>query len=526
VSRLAQEADVIIVGSGPAGVSAAWPLVSAGVRVLMLDASGASLPTRDDHKDVAALRTDPARCKTELGWAGPIADAGVSPKLSTPLARATLAGFHQAAGVTAQNYMALGSHASGGLSRIWGALAARYSEADLAAFPASAADIELAYDRVANRVGISGGRSLDEADMASLAPPVAYFADNHRRRGSPPAFRLVTAPNAVLAEARDDRLGCNACGLCLHGCNRDSIYHSALELPALRRFGNFTHKGGVFVQRLSFGNGGQVVEARIGAELVHFRAPIVILAAGTLATTSLALRRIGLTGVPVRLENNPVGGMAFVVPHLVGRALPSGGFGLGQLFYTLDVGPGVEAAGVFYGADTLPLAPVADRLPFTRPYALRAARALAPALVLATTYLPGRFSNNQITVEDDGAAGRIRITGAQSAEADRLLARSFAELARLARRCGMRAIPGSRQRLIPGADAHPTGTLPMGGTGPARTDGRGELDGAPGVYVADGAALPLLSGRHPTMTIMANADRIGRALADQFAVRPGAVHVV
>lgn len=526
MSRSAGKADVIVIGSGPAGVSAAWPLVRSGVRVLMLDASDAPLPVRADHKDLAALRTDPARWKTELGPTGPIADAGVSPKLSTPLARAALADFTQAAGVTAQGYMALGSHAAGGLSRIWGALAARYSETDLAAFAGSAAEIDLAYARVAERIGVSGGQSLDDADMGSLAPPVAHFAGKHRRLDKPSAFRLVTAPNAVLAEAREDRLGCNACGLCLHGCNRESIYHSALELPALRRFGNFSHKSGVVVQRLSFDEGGQIVEARTGGELVHFRAPVVILAAGTLATTSLALRRIGLTGVSVRLENNPVGGMAFVVPHLVGRALPSGGFGLGQLFYTLDIAPGVEAAGVFYGADALPLAPVADRLPFTRPYALRVARALAPALVLATTYLPGRFSDNRITVDDDGAAGRIRITGGQSSEAERLLSQSFAELARLARRRGMWAIPGSRQRLLPGADAHPTGTLPMDGTGPARTNANGELDGAPGVFVADGAALPLLSARHPTMTVMANADRIGRALARQFALGSGIVHAV
>ena len=526
MSRLAGTADVIVVGSGPAGVSAAWPLVKAGVRVVMLDASSAPLPVRADHDDLAALRTDPARWKTELGLSGSIADSGVSPKLSTPLARATLAGFNQAAGVTAQGYMALGSHASGGLSRIWGALAARYSDADLATFGANAADIETAYERIAERVGISGGQDLDHADIASLTPPVAHFAGNHRRLDTPAAFRLVTAPNAVLAEGREDRLGCNACGLCLHGCNRGSIYHSALELPALRGFGNFSHKSGAVVQRLSFDEGGQIVQARTGSELVHFRAPVVILAAGTLATTSLALRRIGLTGVRVRLESNPVGGMAFIVPRFAGRALPPSGFGLGQLFYTLDIAPGVEAAGVFYGADGLPLAPVADRLPFTRPYALRVARALAPALVLATTYLPGRFSSNQITVEDDGAVGRIHIVGAQSPEAERLLSQSFGELARLARHRGMWAIPGSRQQLMPGADAHPAGTLPMDGTGPARTDARGELNGAPGVFIADGAALPLLSARHPTMTIMANADRIGSALAGQFAARSGIIHAV
>ena len=40
-----------------------------------------------------------------------------------------------------------------------------------------------------------------------------------------------------------------------------------------------------------------------------------------------------------------------------------------------------------------------------------------------------------------------------------------------------------------------------------------ELHGAPGVYVVDGAAFPTLPSKYLTLTIMANADRIGRHLA-------------
>lgn len=511
------DADVIIIGSGPAGVSAAWPLLEAGVRVLMLDASEAGLPY-SAHASLSELRDDPGRWRTELGASGPLADAGVSPKFATPLARATLAGFAEAATLTTDNFMGLGSQASGGLTRIWGALAARYGDADIAALPG---DFRESYDRVAERVGISGGQAIADADPAAFAPPVARLASRHLRRGDQPGFDLVTAPNAVLAEPKGERLGCNMCGLCLHGCARGSIYHSALELPLLRRFPNFAYRAGVTVQRLSAQGGVQAVEARIGHERVRFHAPVVVLAAGTLATTSLALRRIGHVGVPVRIESNPVGGIAFVVPQLIGSDLPDRSFGLGQLFYTLEAAAGVEAAGVFYGADTLPLAPVADRMPFSRPYALRAARALAPALILATAYLPGRFSDNELVVEDDGAGGRIHITGRQSAEAKQRLSQVFSSLAGIARHRGAWAIPGSRQMLMPGADAHPAGTLPMGGKGVAATDANGELRGAKGVFVADGAALPLLSARHPTLTIMANADRVGRALAKRLSVTPG-----
>jgi choline dehydrogenase-like flavoprotein len=52
----------------------------------------------------------------------------------------------------------------------------------------------------------------------------------------------------------------------------------------------------------------------------------------------------------------------------------------------------------------------------------------------------------------------------------------------------------------------------MGGTGANGTNALGELKGLEGLHVVDGAVLPSLPSKHATLTIMANADRIGRAL--------------
>jgi len=129
------DADVIIVGSGPAGVSAAWPLVEAGVRVLMLDASGDTLPAPPTHTTTDDWRAETERWRFELGRHGPPAGEGLSPKFATPLSQATLAGFADAQGLVAENFLAVGSLAAGGLSRIWGALATPYGPDDLARWP-------------------------------------------------------------------------------------------------------------------------------------------------------------------------------------------------------------------------------------------------------------------------------------------------------------------------------------------------------------------------------------------------------
>jgi len=55
--------------------------------------------------------------------------------------------------------------------------------------------------------------------------------------------------------------------------------------------------------------------------------------------------------------------------------------------------------------------------------------------------------------------------------------------------------------------------FPMGALEPHGTSQFGELNAAPGLYIVDGAVLPTIPAKFTTLTIMANADRVGRHLA-------------
>ena len=345
---------------------------------------------------------------------------------------------------------------------------------------------------------------------------VSPVQEIHRRRGrllATGGFTLKPARNAILAEAQDGREACHQCGLCLWGCANRSIYNSAYEIPALARFANFTYAPHARVTSLFDAAGSQGLDVEQHGARLRLTADRVVLAAGTIATTALVLDRIGLTDTPVRLLTNPVGAIAFIVPKLIGQKLPDRSFSLGQLSYTIPIeGTADRAAGVFYGADTLPLGVIADRMPLSRPVALRVARALMPALVLATCYVPGRFSRNHLRVEASGLPSRVVVQGERTAEADSAVLTSARAVARQLRRLGAYAVPGSLTLSQPGSDAHYAGTLPMGGTGPAACDADGTLNGHPGIIIADGAALSALPAKHCTLTIMANADRIARGL--------------
>jgi choline dehydrogenase-like flavoprotein len=510
---MSESPQVIVVGSGPAGTSAAWPLVSAGIRVLMIDASNGRAPPVAESRPLELFRADPARWKDRFGadLACLDADGTLSPKFATPVARSVLAGFAERLRLATRNFVAAGSLGCGGLSKIWGALAEPFEDRDFRDFPVGSTEFRSSYRAVAGRIGLPRGAVRDRAAPASA--PARRLLERYQRQPRTDGFALAPAANAVLDTAEDGRAACSHCGLCLFGCSRGSIYDSAQELPRLGRFQNFTYRPDHFVRGLGADGRDHRLEIETGGQPQSLTAPVVVLAAGTIATSGLALPRLGWIDRPVRLLTNPAAAAAFLLPEFLGRDLPDRSCSLGQLFYRVRSAGGEDAAGVLYGADALPVDLVAARLPVARPFALRLAHALAPALLLASCYVRGALSRNTLSVREENGRRRIAIEGEETDEATRALGAALGRLRRTM--CRLRAVPlpGSESMLRPGADAHYAGTLPMGGSGPTATSAFGELAGCPRLFVADGACLPALPATHPTFTIMANADRIGQEIA-------------
>ncbi|QXJ20376.1 GMC family oxidoreductase [Actinomadura graeca] len=81
-----------------------------------------------------------------------------------------------------------------------------------------------------------------------------------------------------------------------------------------------------------------------------------------------------------------------------------------------------------------------------------------------------------------------------------------------------------RKRII---TVHPLGGAPMGATKDEGVcDAFGEVFGFPGLYIADGAAMPGPVGPNPSLTIAAQADRLATRLLEGVPARGGAGTVV
>jgi choline dehydrogenase-like flavoprotein len=522
-----RETDILIIGSGPAGISAAWPMVRAGLSVTMIDAANGKLPSSPVATSFSAWRQNKQKIYDVLGEDfGGLADNGdYSPKFSTPLGRAILMeSARRAPVINAPNAIIVRAFAPGGQSTIWGAFCTAFDDNDLRGFPISARDLAQDYKATAERIGLAGmkddldgfhGSNLPLLDPLPLSQPARVLLDSYTKSSKREDFKLGYARNAVLTYERGNRGGCVRCGLCLYGCARGSIYNSALELPELSAFPRFTYLQGVEAKKLVSLDGElQAVQVKRAGETFEIKSRKLLLGSGTISTTALLLDYFKRYGEKVRILCNPVAGMAFVVPRFLCEPLPEYGFGLGQLSYRISLDGGEDyATGVVYSADTLPLSLFAERMPLTRPLALAFSAAMVPALLMVTTYLSSDASNVALRLQREADSANIMVESVTMYETREKLHKAGARLRSSFGKLGAYRVPRSLTIAPPGSDAHLAGTVPMGGKDQMSCTAQCELVSKPNVYIIDGSWFPRLPPKHCTFTMMANAHRIGAQLA-------------
>src|SRR5215469_1517935 len=149
--------DVIIVGSGPAAVSAAFPLVESGCSVTMLDAAEHNVPD-PPLADINEFRRGDKAWRHAFGdnFMGLRLGSDRSPKFATRIGQAALASDAEFPPVQAVKFVPIRSFIAGGLSKIWGAFATTFDNEDLREYPFCKCDLTESYRAIAARIGISG----------------------------------------------------------------------------------------------------------------------------------------------------------------------------------------------------------------------------------------------------------------------------------------------------------------------------------------------------------------------------------
>lgn len=528
--------DALIVGSGPSGVHAAYPLVLGGRQVTLLDVGHEDrtyAPLIPKGPFVEIRQTDPQQCRYMLGerFEG-VSFGAVRPGAQlTPPRQYVVRDTQELTPVESSSFFPLESLALGGLAGAWGAGVFPYTERDLEGFPFTAQELERHYHVVAERIGVSGAR--DDllpyyGECPSLLPPLnedwnasLILAAYRRRRATLNAAGLFLGyPRlAALSRAHRGRGPDRYLDMSFWADSDRSVYRPRYSLEELQRHPNFAYHRPVLVSAFREQRGVVTVSGRNLAtgRTERHRARSLVLTAGVFGTTRIVLRSLGRYGQKVPLLANPYTLVPMINLAMLGRVPGPDRHSLAQLCLVLDSPdrrePLVHAHVHTYRS--LLNFRLIQEMPLAYREGMRVAKLLVPALaILAIDHEdrpdPGKYC--RLHRGEAGAPDRLELVYSPPETAVHRQRRQERRLLRLFLRMG--CLPLKPTRPGHAASAHYGGTFPMTREEKDLTvTPEGRLRGTEAVYLADGSVFPYLPAKALTFTMMANANRIGEHLA-------------
>ena len=532
-------ADVIVVGSGPGGVHAAYALVEAGRRVLLLDYG------LEDHRYAPVIprssfpelrRSDPDQHRYFLGdgFEGvPLGSVRVGAQLTPPRLH-VFAESAERVPIESETFQASASLALGGFGAAWAAGVFPFAEEELRDLGLDAAEMQPHYDAVAERIGVCGGRD-DLAPFFAWSPSLM------------PPLEVDSNADAILARYRRSRERFHAAGFFLGPtrlavCTQEhrgrgpesyldmsywadfdrSVYRPQWTLDELRRTSRFTYYGGRFVQSFSeVGDRVRVQALRLedGAQEEH-QAAALVLAAGTIGSAWIVLRSLGRYDQPIPILCNPYAYVPMLNLGTLGRPVRDRRHSLAQLTCMLSV-PGAGGRTVqaqVFSYRSLLTFKLMKESPLAQRENLRIMRLLIPYFTILGIHHEDRPTPAKrllLRRGGESAPDRLRIDYAPAR--DELQAQRSDErtLRRIFRRLG--CAPLRTLRPGHGANIHYAGTFPMDPRGGELScDYAGRLRATRAVHLADGSVFPWLPAKGLTFTLMAHANRVGALLAKRL----------
>jgi choline dehydrogenase-like flavoprotein len=534
-------AEAIVVGSGPSGAQAAKALVEQGVSVVLVDVGNDDPATREaiPERPYSWLRrNDGGQRRYFTGEFDPesLTAIRVGAQL-TPPRRFITRDVDRLLPLRSRTFAPLRSLALGGLGAGWGAGAVTYADAELARLGLPVPEMLACYDEVAADVGISGDPADDAGEELLRCRPVqpalpldtnaaALLAAYRARRSALRAagLRLGRTPLAMLSEPRGDG------ALARHPNALDdmdfysdatrSVYRPRYTVEELRAGPRFRYAGGLLAERFAERDGAVELVCRelASGAAVTVRGRALVLAAGAMGTTRIVLASLNLYGVRVPLLANPYLYLPCVNLPMFGRPAADRRHSLSQLIGLLDGPAGEPLYLSLYSYRSLLLHKLVKEMPLPAGAGLLAARLLLSSLTVVGVNAADRGGPGRWMALARGAGGPDVLEAEY--EPDAAGAAELREAVKRVRRVlrMLRCVPLGAIDPGHGSSIHYAGGLTITGDAadPLGTAPSGRLHRAPRVYVADSANWAYLPAKGPTLTMMANARRVARAVAREL----------
>lgn len=518
-----------VIGSGPAGISAAVALLSRGKQVTLLDGGEAlEQPTQDILRKM--------RLTPKENWA--LNDLSVLKGESRPTVKGLPVKYSYGSDFPFREsgdlikYRGEGveiysSMARGGMSSVWGAAILPYSEKELNGWPVTVSELAPHYQSLFSFLPLSAEKDDLEKFLPLFSTPTqslklskqaeAFLTDLQQSRSSlnKQGIHFGKARLAVHVKNRKTELGCVYCGMCLYGCPYSLIYNSEETLNELIQNPKFTYVPNVVVTR--FEEKGREVEItgyfKEGQKPFSFKAERLFVGAGILPTANLVLNSLGKCDTQLTFKTS----QHFLIPWLRYKKTPRVSkeelSTLSQLFVevfdsTISEYPmhlQVYSYNDMYGPalkDTFKFA--YDSLKSTLD------ENLLGRMLLIQGYLHSDLSGSlSLKLRKENGKNAMQLDAALNPKtkvAVKKLSKLLLKNAKYFK--AMPALP--MIKISPaGGGAHSGGTFPMKlNPTELQTNKLGVLTGLSKVHLIDASVFPTIPASTITLTIMANAHRI------------------
>ncbi len=516
---------VIIVGSGPGGVAAALGCARCGVIPTIVDAgiTPSWTPPKIDENFYDFAEKHPTfelligHDFSGLYNLNPL-NPHISFLLTVPKYAFVRARADELIPVDQERISVVRSLAKGGLANAWGAAAYRYTDRDLEGFPIKASDLDPFYDYLTAEIGINGqeddltpyyGTTEGLQPAVRLGENSRQILENYRRRKDWFNRRGVFVGrmrSAVLTKELDGRSAypyTNVEAFAQVTC----FYNPAFTLDKLIAQKAVVYQPGNFVWQFRQTDAAVELLCRDinTGELRSFLARHVILAAGAVSSARIVLASFCDFQTVLPLCDNPAVYMPSFLLGRIGKKLDVSGYGFATLAILYDwpeYRPFVQ--GLVFETMNVPRAEFYRHMPFAAKTALKFTKYVLPGMVVVILYFPSSaLPPGSLRLRPDGV---LELRGPEKSIPAWVIRRAL----RINRRLGLYGLSFFAERSVYGGSIHYAGCLPMRKEPRSQyeCDPWGRLAGCPRVWVADGAALPSISAKNHTLTIMANAMRV------------------
>lgn len=500
----------IVIGSGPSAVGVTQALLQRGFSVVMLDI-GETLDAETAQTVSRMAQQQPAAWSKSDKAIIQRVDFGADPALAPKRQFGSTYAYYVDPGVDAPRAMRLyGSRAFGGLSVLWGCALLRAAPADRSGWePEVSEGIETAYPQIRDLLRTSIGADIF-ASGTHLRISEGAKGVLERYRHSPALHGEVDLYPTPLTIST----ACKACNACMYGCVYNHTYSARTSIEDIfLHHPGFRYVSGMTVETIR--------ETAAGVEVIAINATTgaretipgrqAFLGAGLIGT----LRILWNSNPQIARTLQARDSTTFLVPGLLQAGQWSGTaahHGLSHLSVDLSGGPFSSKpahAQIYFNNPAIADGLKAKLGPLNNA-ATRKLIELANRFVIAGQgYLHSDFCHRLNLACDD--AGVIHASVVTNPKNEGYARAAVSQLARTMRKLGAYFVTPAASITAYGG-SKTAGALPHARVAePASTDMLGRPYGARNLFVVDATVIPSIPARNLTLTMMANALRIGQS---------------